>query len=41
MEERVTVDETDEGIELWDQVHDLLRLMDAYRGGAVTENHNN
>ncbi|MBQ7001626.1 MAG: fructose-1,6-bisphosphatase [Oscillospiraceae bacterium] len=41
MEQRMKVDETDEGVELRDQVHDLLRLMDAYRSGAVTENHKN
>ncbi len=33
------VSETDEGVELWEQVYDLLRLIDAYRNGAVTENH--
>lgn len=33
------VSETDEGVELRDQVYDLLRLMDAYRSGAVAENH--
>ena len=37
MEERMKVDETDEGVELREQVHDLLRLMDAYRNGAVAE----
>lgn len=41
MEQRMKVDETDEGVELKDQVHDLLRLMDAYRSGAVIENHQN
>ena len=40
MEERMKVSETDEGVELREQVYDLLRLMDAYRSGAVTENHN-
>jgi len=41
MEERMKVSETDEGVELREQVYDLLRLMDAYRSGAVTENHQN
>ena len=40
MEERMKVSETDEGVELREQVYDLLRLMDAYRSGAVAENHN-
>lgn len=35
------VDDTDEGVERREQVYDLLRLMDAYRSGAVTENHKN
>ena len=39
MEERMKVSETDEGVELRDQVFDLLQLIDAYRSGAVTENH--
>ena len=39
MEERMKVSETDEGVELREQVYDLLRLIDAYRNGAVTENH--
>ena len=39
MEERMKVAETDEGVELKDQVYNLMRLMDAYRSGAVTENH--
>ena len=38
MEERMKVSETDEGVELKAQVYDLLRLMDAYRSGAVAEN---
>ena len=41
MEERMKVSETDEGVELRDQVFDLLQLIDAYRSGAVTENHRN
>ncbi len=41
MEERMKVAETDEGVELRDQVYDLLRLIDAYRSGAVAENHRN
>ena len=40
MEERMKVSETDEGVELREQVYDLLRLMDAYKSGAVAENHN-
>ena len=39
MEERMKVSETDEGVELKAQVYDLLRLMDAYRTGAVAEDH--
>ena len=41
MEQRMKVAETDEGVDLQDQVYDLLRLIDAYRSGAVTENHRN
>ena len=41
MEQRMKVAETDEGVDLQDQVYDLLRLIDAYRSGAVAENHRN
>ena len=39
METRMRVRETDEGTELQTRVDDLLMLLDAYRTGAVTENH--
>lgn len=39
LEERMKVAQTDEGVELQAQVDDLLRLMEAYRSGAVAENH--
>ena len=39
MDTRVKVSETDQGRELQKQVDDLLMLLDAYRSGAVTEDH--
>ena len=39
LEERMKVSQTDEGVELRSQVDDLTRLIEAYRSGAVTENH--
>ena len=39
METRMRVSETDEGEELQTRVNDLLMLLEAYRTGAVTENH--
>ena len=39
METRMRVSETDEGTELQTRVDDLLMLLEAYRNGAVTENH--
>ena len=39
MDTRVKVSETDQGRELQKQVEDLLMLLDAYRSGAVTEDH--
>ena len=39
LEQRMKVAQTDEGVELQAQVYDLLRLMEAYRNGAVAENH--
>ena len=33
------VSQTDEGAELQTRVDDLLMLLEAYRSGAVTENH--
>jgi len=39
LEERMKVSQTDEGIELRSQVDDLTRLIEAYRSGAVAENH--
>lgn len=40
METRMKVSETDEGRELQSQVDDLMRLLLAYRTGAVKEDHN-
>ena len=39
METRLKVADTDEGKELQERVDDLRDLLDAYRSGAVTENH--
>ena len=39
MDTRVKVSETDQGLELQKQVEDLMMLLDAYRSGAVTEDH--
>ena len=39
IENRMTVSETDSGRELQSQVNALRRLLDAYRSGAVAENH--
>ena len=39
MENRVKVAQTDQGRELETRVEDLLLLLDAYRSGAVTEDH--
>ncbi len=39
METRMRVSQTDEGTELQTRVDDLLMLLDAYRTGAVTEDH--
>ena len=39
MEVRLKVADTDEGKELQSRVDDLRDLLDAYRSGAVTENH--
>ena len=41
LEKRMKVSETDEGIDLQAQVDDLVHLMEAYRSGAVAENHKN
>ena len=41
METRLKVADTDEGIMLQTKVDDLMALLDAYRSGAVTENHAN
>ena len=41
METRMKVAETDMGKELQTQVDDLMDLLEAYRSGAVTENHPN
>ena len=39
METRMRVSQTDEGTELQDRVNMLMMLLDAYRSGAVTEDH--
>ena len=39
METRVKISMTDQGRELQQRVDDLLMLLDAYRSGAVTEDH--
>ena len=39
IENRMKIAETDEGRELQAQVEDLMDLLEAYRSGAVTENH--
>ena len=41
LEKRMKVAQTDEGIDLRAQVDDLERLIEAYRSGAVAENHKN
>ena len=41
MNTRMRVSETDEGRDLLGQVDDLLDLLQAFRSGAVKENHNN
>jgi len=41
LERRMKVSQTDEGVDLRAQVDDLVRLMQAYRTGAVAENHKN
>ena len=38
---RMKVSMTDQGRELSDRVEDLLMLLEAYRSGAVTEDHKN
>ena len=40
METRMRVAQTDEGMELRQRVDDLKELLEAYRSGAITENHN-
>ena len=40
METRVKIAETDQGHELQARVDELLALLEAYRSGAVTEDHN-
>ena len=39
METRMRVSMTDEGSELQTRVDDLMMLLEAYRTGAVTEDH--
>ena len=39
LEKRMKVAQTDEGVELRGQADDLILLMEAYRSGALAENH--
>ena len=39
LEQRMRLSQTDEGEDLQTQVNDLMLLLDAYRSGAVTEDH--
>ena len=39
LEQRMRLSQTDEGEALQTQVHDLMLLLDAYRSGAVAEDH--
>ena len=39
LETRMKVAQTDEGVQLQAQVDDLMRLLEAYRSGAVAEDH--
>ena len=39
LEQRMKVAQTDEGVDLRAQADDLIRLIEAYRTGAVAENH--
>ena len=41
LETRMRVSQTDEGTELQTRVRDLMMLLEAYRNGAVTEDHKN
>ena len=41
LETRMRISQTDEGVELQTRVDDLLLLLEAYRSGAVTEDHRN
>ena len=41
LEKRMKVAQTDEGVDLQSQVDDLVNLIEAYRSGAVAENHKN
>ena len=41
LERRMKVAQTDEGVDLQAQVDDLVQLIEAYRNGAVAENHSN
>ena len=41
MEARQKIKETDIGRRLQTQIDDLMLLLEAYRDGAVTENHKN
>ena len=39
LEQRMRLSQTDEGEDLQTQVNDLMLLLDAYRSGAVAEDH--
>ena len=39
LEQRMRLSQTDEGVDLQTQVNDLMLLLDAYRSGAVAEDH--
>ena len=41
MDGRIRIADTDQGVGLQQQVDELLRLLEAYRCGAVAENHSN
>lgn len=41
LETRMRISQTDEGAELQTRVEDLMLLLEAYRSGAVTEDHKN
>jgi len=40
MEQRIKIAQTDVGRQLQTQIDDLRQLLQAYKAGAVTEDHN-